>query len=52
MKGGTYQASVYRRPDLRSGQRINGPAIVEQDDTTTLICQIGAGNRSCRKFDH
>ena len=32
-----HQAQVYRRRDLRAGDRLAGPAIVEQDDTTTVI---------------
>jgi N-methylhydantoinase A len=35
--GARHEASVYRRDALGHGQRIAGPAIVEQDDTTTLI---------------
>jgi N-methylhydantoinase A len=30
-------ANVYRRDQLRAGDRLTGPAIVEQDDTTVLI---------------
>jgi N-methylhydantoinase A/oxoprolinase/acetone carboxylase beta subunit len=29
--------AIYRREDLTSGQRISGPAIVEELDSTTLI---------------
>lgn len=47
IKGGTYQTAVYQRSDLSCGQRINGPAIVEQDDTTTLILPNWSG-----KTDH
>jgi N-methylhydantoinase A len=32
-----YDAGVYRRRDLRAGQHVDGPAIVEQEDTTTLV---------------
>jgi N-methylhydantoinase A len=32
-----HDAAVYRRDDLRPGHRFAGPAIVEQDDTTTLV---------------
>jgi N-methylhydantoinase A len=32
-----YDAAVYRRRDLLAGQHLDGPAIVEQDDTTTLV---------------
>ena len=28
---------MYQRRDLRAGQRLDGPAIVEQEDTTTLV---------------
>jgi N-methylhydantoinase A len=32
-----YDAGVYHRRDLRAGQHVDGPAVVEQDDTTTLV---------------
>jgi N-methylhydantoinase A len=32
-----YDAGVYLRRDLRAGQHVDGPAVVEQDDTTTLV---------------
>jgi N-methylhydantoinase A len=32
-----YDADVYHRRDLRAGQHLDGPAIVEQEDTTTLV---------------
>jgi N-methylhydantoinase A len=32
-----YEAAVYHRHDLRAGQHLPGPAIVEQEDTTTLV---------------
>jgi N-methylhydantoinase A len=32
-----YEAAVYHRRDLRAGQHLLGPAIVEQEDTTTLV---------------
>ena len=35
--GCRHVACVYSRDALLPGQRINGPAIVEQDDTTTLV---------------
>lgn len=35
--GRVAQAAVYRRADLGPGHRIEGPAIVEQDDTTVLV---------------
>ena len=28
---------MYHRRDLRAGHHLDGPAIVEQDDTTTLV---------------
>jgi N-methylhydantoinase A len=34
---GRYEALVYRRRDLLAGQHLDGPAIVEQEDTTTLV---------------
>jgi N-methylhydantoinase A len=36
-RGRRHEAAVYHRADLFAGQRLDGPAIVEQDDTTTLI---------------
>ncbi|OZB92225.1 hydantoinase/oxoprolinase family protein [Paenibacillus sp. XY044] len=35
--GREYEASVYARSDMYAGHRVDGPAIVEQDDTTVLI---------------
>src|SRR5581483_5902282 len=35
-RGRRLDAAVYRRADLRAGQHLDGPAIVEQEDTTTL----------------
>lgn len=35
--GDFHESSVYQRVDLRSGDRITGPAIVEQFDTTTFL---------------
>ena len=32
-----HDAAVYHRRDLRAGQHLDGPAVVEQDDTTTLV---------------
>jgi len=32
-----YEAAVYRRQDLLAGQHVDGPAVIEQDDTTTLV---------------
>ena len=34
---GVTQSAVYRRTDLRSDDRIEGPAIVEQMDSTTVV---------------
>ncbi len=34
---GTTECAIYRREDLVAGQRITGPAIVEELDSTTLI---------------
>ncbi|TYS30703.1 hydantoinase/oxoprolinase family protein [Bacillus pumilus] len=39
-----YEASVYYRDSLSVGSVINGPAIIEQDDTTTLILPNWAGS--------
>lgn len=36
-RGQAHRAAVYERTRLLAGQRLGGPAIVEQDDTTTLI---------------
>jgi len=35
--GKKWTATVYSRDDLRAGDQLDGPAIVEQDDTTVLI---------------
>ncbi len=35
--GGTVEAAVYRRAALRPGDRLAGPAVIEQDDTTTIV---------------
>jgi N-methylhydantoinase A len=35
--GQVHQADLYERASLRAGQRIEGPAIVQQDDCTTCI---------------
>jgi N-methylhydantoinase A len=32
-----HDAAVYHRRDLLAGQHLDGPAVVEQDDTTTLV---------------
>jgi N-methylhydantoinase A len=35
--GKTVSTPIYRRQDVKFGQKIEGPAIIEQEDTTTLI---------------
>ncbi|MEY9101905.1 N-methylhydantoinase A [Sinorhizobium fredii] len=35
--GKAVQTSVYHRTDLRAGHRFEGPAIIAQDDTTTVV---------------
>lgn len=37
LRGTTYDASIYSYLDLKYGNLIEGPAIVEQDDSTVLI---------------
>ncbi|REC93821.1 hydantoinase/oxoprolinase family protein [Kushneria indalinina] len=37
MDGAHRRVALYRRSDLRSGHRFEGPAIVAQDDTTTSV---------------
>lgn len=37
LDGGACSATVYRRADLRAGQTFVGPAVVVQDDCTTVI---------------
>jgi N-methylhydantoinase A len=32
-----YDAAVYHRRDLLAGQHVDGPAVIEQEDTTTLV---------------
>jgi len=32
-----YDATVYHRRDLLAGQHVDGPAVIEQEDTTTLV---------------
>jgi N-methylhydantoinase A/oxoprolinase/acetone carboxylase beta subunit len=39
---GMRQVAVYERSELRSGQTIDGPAIVEERESTTVI---GPGDR-------
>lgn len=36
-KGKFYDALIYSREDLRSGHVVSGPAVIEQDDSTTVI---------------
>ncbi|OLP65665.1 Acetophenone carboxylase gamma subunit [Bacillus pumilus] len=38
-----YEAAIYNRSNLSAGSIVNGPAIVEQDDTTTLILPNWSG---------
>ena len=40
--GADHEAALYRRADLRAGQRFSGPAVVLQDDCTT--CVLGGFN--------
>jgi N-methylhydantoinase A len=35
--GETIEVPVYRRPDLRPGARIGGPALIVEDETSTLV---------------
>ena len=37
--GGTVEAKIYRRSDLRPGMRLDGPAVVVEDQTTTLVSE-------------
>ncbi|KEJ93488.1 hydantoinase/oxoprolinase family protein [Synergistes jonesii] len=37
LKGKVYTADIYSRTDLKFGHCISGPAVVEQDDSTTII---------------
>ncbi|WP_456265796.1 MULTISPECIES: hydantoinase/oxoprolinase family protein [unclassified Bacillus (in: firmicutes)] len=39
-----YEAPVYNRDTLSVGSIVNGPAVIEQDDTTTLILPNWAGS--------
>jgi N-methylhydantoinase A len=36
-RGGPIATAIYQRDQLKPGDQIHGPAIVEQMDTTTLI---------------
>lgn len=36
-KGSKYSTNIYRRMDLRYGHALTGPAIIEQEDTTTVL---------------
>jgi N-methylhydantoinase A len=60
IKGKTYKAAIYQRESLRGDEILQGPAIIEQDDTTILIlpgwtgtCEqngnilIGRGGNKC-----
>ncbi len=44
LAGNWFDTAVYRRTDLRAGQQIHGPALIEQLDSTTLI---GPAERAC-----
>jgi N-methylhydantoinase A len=35
--GGVTECPIYQRSDLSAGQRFDGPAVIEQMDTTTLV---------------
>jgi N-methylhydantoinase A len=37
MAGETIEAALYRRQDLRPGARIDGPAIITEDETSTVV---------------
>jgi N-methylhydantoinase A len=37
LDGDHVTATVYQRDDLRRGQALHGPAIIEQEDTTTIV---------------
>jgi N-methylhydantoinase A len=43
VEGGWVDAPVYERGSLRAGQRLAGPAIVAQYDSTTLILPAHVG---------
>jgi N-methylhydantoinase A len=42
-QGRQYEADVYHRRDLKQGHLVKGPAIIEQEDTTTFIPPAYAG---------
>ncbi len=35
---GRHEAPIYRRSDLRAGHRIDGPALVEEPASVTVLC--------------
>ena len=35
--GGWADVPIYHRPDLKAGAKLNGPAIIDQFDATTVI---------------
>ena len=43
MDGAHHDAAIYRRKDLRAGQTFHGPAVVVQDDCTTVVPPDFAG---------
>lgn len=55
LSGVRCEAAIYRRADLRPGQEIQGPAIIAQEDTTTVVppgftgTQDAAGNLILRR---
>ena len=44
MEGKDMQANLYRRDKLKSGNKIEGPAIVLEMDSTTVILSGHTGN--------
>jgi N-methylhydantoinase A len=43
MDGDTYEANIYDRAKLKSGNRIEGPAIITEMDSTSVILVGHAG---------
>jgi N-methylhydantoinase A len=44
MDGKNMEANLYRRDQLKAGNKIDGPAIVLEMDSTTVILSGHAGN--------
>jgi N-methylhydantoinase A len=44
MEGKDMQANLYRRDQLKAGNKIEGPAIVLEMDSTTVILSGHTGN--------